>query len=78
MQPYLKALKDCLPSVNGEFFVRDLATIEKESTLEHLTVIIEFSLKEDAVSAYESEEYQKMNPLRTPYSDLTLTIFEGV
>ena len=29
MQPYLKALKDWLPSVNGKFFVRDLATIEK-------------------------------------------------
>jgi len=41
-------------------------------------VIIEFPSKEDAVSAYESEEYQKMIPLRTPYSDLTLTIFEGV
>ena len=55
-----------------------MATIEKESTLGHLTVIIEFPSKEDAVSAYESEEYQKMIPLRTPYSDLTLTIFEGV
>mgnify|MGYP001231655917 FL=1 len=78
MQPYLKALKDWLPSVNGAFFARDLATIEKESTLGHLTVIIEFPSKEDAVSAYESKEYQKMISLRTPYSDLTLTIFEGV
>ena len=78
MQPYLKALSGWLPSVNGKFFVRDLATIEKESTLGHLTVIIEFPSKEDAVSAYESEEYQKMIPLRNPYSDLTLSIFEGV
>ena len=78
MQPYLKALQGWLPSVNGKFFARDLATIEKESTLGHLTVIIEFPSKEDALSAYESEEYQKMIPLRTPYSDLTLTIFEGV
>ena len=45
MQPYLKALKDWLPSVNGKFFVRDLATIEKESTPGHLIVIIEFPLK---------------------------------
>ena len=36
IQPYLKALKDWLPSVNGEFFVIDLATMEKESTLGHL------------------------------------------
>ena len=78
MQPYLKALQGWLPSVNGKFFARDLATIEKESTLGHLTVIIEFPSKEDALSAYESEEYQKMIPLRTPYSDLTLTIFEGI
>ena len=74
----LLALRDWLPSVNGEFFVRDLATIEKERTLEHLTVIIEFPSKEGAVSAYESEKYQKMIPLRTPSSDLTLTIFKGV
>ena len=56
IQPNLKALSGWLLSVNGKFFVRDLATIERESTLGHLTVIIEFSSKEDAVSAYESEE----------------------
>ena len=78
MKPYLKALKGWLPAVNGKFFAIDLATIEKESILGHLTVIIELTSKEDALSAYESEEYQKMIPLRTPYSDLTLTIFEGV
>ena len=54
---FLKALKDWLPSVNGKFFARDLATIEKESTLGYLTVIIEFTSKEDAVTAYVSEEY---------------------
>ena len=78
IQPYLKALKEWLPSVYGKFFARDLATIEKESTLGHLTVIIEFPSKKDAVTAYESEEYQKMISLSTPYSNLTLTIFEGV
>ena len=78
MQPYLKAIHNQLPSVNEEFFARDLATIEKESTPRHLTVIIEFPSKEDAVNTYESELYQKMIPLRTPYSDLTHTIFEGV
>ena len=34
--------------------------------------------KDEAEKFYESEEYQKMIPLRTPYSDLTHTIFEGV
>ena len=78
MQPYLKAQKEWLPSVYGEFFARDLATIEKESTLGNLTVIIEFPSKEDSVNAYDSEEYQKMISLMTPYSNLTFTIFEGV
>ena len=67
-----------MPSFNGKFFVRDMATIEKESTLGNLKVIIEFRPKEDAVSAYASEGYQKMISLRTPYYDLTLAIFEGV
>ena len=78
MQRYLKAIHDWLPSFNGEFFARGLATIEKKSTPGHLTIIIEFPSKEDAVTAHESEEYQKMISLRTPYSDLSLTIFEGV
>ena len=54
-----------------------MATIEKESDLGHLTVIIAFPSKEDAFTAYESEQYQKMIPLRTLCSDLTHTIFEG-
>ena len=62
IQPYLKALQGWLPAVNGKFFVRDLATIDKEITLGHLKVIIEFPSKEDAVSTYESEEYQKKMP----------------
>ena len=42
MQSYLEALQGWLPSINGKFFARDLATIVKESTLGHLTVIIKF------------------------------------
>ena len=42
-----------MPSVNREFFARDFANIDKESTLGDLIVIIEFPSKEDAVSAYE-------------------------
>ena len=60
MQPHLKALIDWLPSVNGKFFVRDLSTIEKECSLEHLTVIIKFPSKEDAVSAYESDLFLRL------------------
>ena len=78
MLPYLKALGGWLPYVIRKYFVRELATIKKESTHGHLTAIIEFPSKEGAVSAYKSEEYQKMIFLRAPYSDLTLTIFAGV
>ena len=42
-----------MPYVNGEFFARDFANIDKEITLGYLIVIIEFPSKEDAVSAYE-------------------------
>ena len=52
LKSYLKALNDQLPTVNGEFFARDLATIKKESNLGHLTGIIEFPQKEDEVNAY--------------------------
>ena len=48
IQPYLKALSGWLLSVNEKFiFVRNLATIQKESTftLGHLTVIIKFPSK---------------------------------
>ena len=49
MQPYLKALSGLLPSVNGKFSVRDLATIDKGSTLGHPTGIIEFPSEEDTI-----------------------------
>ena len=61
---------------NRAFFARDLANIFKESTFGFLTVIIASPLKEGAVAAYESEEYQKMIPLRIPYSELTNTIIQ--
>ena len=43
-----------------------MAAIEKESTLGHLKVIIEFPAKEDAVTTYESEEYQKDDFVKEP------------
>ena len=60
----------------GQFFARDLANIDNKSTLGFLTVIIEFPSKEDAVTAYEQEKYQKMIPLLTHYSNLTNPIFQ--
>ena len=77
MEPYLKALKEWLPFVYGELFARDLATIDEESALKHLTVIIELPSKKIAVTAYESVEYQKMISLRTPFSNLTFTFLRG-
>ena len=78
MPPYLKGIHDWLPSFKRDFFARDFANIDKESNLGHLTVIIEFPSKEDAVAAYELAQYQKMIPLRTPYYDLTQNIFQDV
>ncbi len=45
MRPSLKTIHDWLPSVNGKFFARYLATIEKESKLGNLIVIIELPSK---------------------------------
>ena len=38
------------------FFAKDFPTIEKENTLGNLIVIFKFHSKEDALSAYHSEE----------------------
>ena len=39
-------------------------------------MIVEFDSREAAVAAYESSEYQELIKLRTPHSDLSLTITE--
>ena len=66
-----------LPTVGGSFLITDLDSIEKEGSTGHSTVVIEFPSKEAAISAYESPEYQDMIAMRTPFSELQLTIVEG-
>ena len=59
MQPYLKGIHAQLPSVNTEFLPAIWQILKKESNFGHLTEILEFPSKEDAVAAYESDEYQR-------------------
>ena len=74
---YAEAIVKWLPTVGGSFFITDLASVEKEGSTGHSTVVIEFPSKEAAISAYESSEYQEMIAMRTPFSDIQLSIVEG-
>ena len=77
LNSYADKIVAWLPTVGGSFFITDLASIEKEGSTGHSTVVIEFPSKEAAISAYESPEYQDMIAMRTPFSELQLTIVEG-
>ncbi|MAJ23727.1 MAG: hypothetical protein CMI75_08110 [Candidatus Pelagibacter sp.] len=77
LNSYADVLVKWLPTVGGSFLITDLASIEKEGSTGHSTVVIEFPSKEAAISAYESPEYQDMIAMRTPFSELQLTIVEG-
>ena len=74
---YADSLVNWLPKVGGSFLITDLVSIEKEGNTGHSTVVIEFPSKEAAISAYESLEYQDMIAMRTPFSDIQLTIVGG-
>ena len=77
LNSYADELVKWLPTVGGSFLITDLASIEKEGSTGHSTVVIEFPSKEAALSAYESLEYQRMIAMRIPFSDIQLTIVEG-
>ena len=77
LNSYAEVLVKWLPTVGGSFFITDLASIEKEGSNGHSTVVIEFPSKEAAIYAYESHEYQEMIAMRTPFSDIQLSIVEG-
>tara|TARA_E500000331_G_scaffold1401_1_gene1369 strand:+ start:115 stop:423 length:309 start_codon:yes stop_codon:yes gene_type:complete len=66
-----------LPTVGGSFLITDLASIEMEGSTGHSIVVIEFPSKKAAISAYESPAYQEMIALRTPFSEIQLSIVEG-
>ena len=66
-----------LPTVGGSFLITDLASIEMEGSTGHSTVVIEFPSKKAAIAAYESPAYQEMIALRTPFSEIQLSIVEG-
>ena len=75
---YIKLAGPAISQYGGTFLVRGGDQIELEGGPYERTVLVEFNSMHEAKVCYESKEYQKMISLRTPYSDLTLTIFEGV
>ncbi len=77
LNSYAEKILKWLPTVGGSFLITDLASLEKEGSTGHSTVVIEFPSKEAAISAYESPEYEEMIAMRIPFADIQLTIVEG-
>ena len=65
-----------LDAVGARLLVRDLFSDVREGEPGTVNVIVEFESREAAVAAYESAEYQKLIELRTPHSDMSVTITE--
>ena len=75
---YLEAIEKWLPTVGRKILIRDFESIQKEGSIGPLTIVIRFSSRLAAISAYESPEYQKIIAMRTPFSEAQLSIVEGV
>ena len=76
MVPYISAFNSWLEAVGARLLVRDLFSDVREGEPGTVNVIVEFESREAAVVAYESAEYQKLTELRTPHSDMSVTITE--
>ena len=76
MVSYISAFNSWLEAVGARLLVRDLFSDVREGEPGTVNVIVEFESREAAVAAYESADYQKLIELRTPHSDLSVTITE--
>ena len=76
MVSYISAFTSWLEAVGARLLVRDLFSDVREGEPGTVNVIVEFESREAAVAAYESQEYQKLIELRTPHSDMSVTITE--
>tara|TARA_Y100001968_G_C18938616_1_gene517625 strand:- start:216 stop:500 length:285 start_codon:yes stop_codon:yes gene_type:complete len=77
IKTYAETIGKLLPKVGGKFLIKDFDSIEKGARTGHFTIVIEFSSKLAAISAYESHEYQEMIAIRTNFSTIQLSIVEG-
>ena len=78
IKTYLEAIEKWLPTVGGKILIKDFESIQKEGSIGPLTIVIRFSSKLAAISAYESLEYQDIIAMRTTFSEVQLSIVEGV
>ena len=76
MVQYIGAFTTWLETVGARLLIRDLQSDVREGEPGTVNVIVEFESREAAVAAYESAEYQKLIELRTPHSDMSVTITE--
>ena len=77
---YVSKVGPWLKEVGGEVFAKDLEPQGKEKTIDaNLAVICEFPSMQEAIEAYESEEYQKLSKIRKEATkNSTFTIMEGL
>ena len=78
MVPFLTALNDWLPTVGGTLLIRNIASDVREGTPGSVSILIEFPSLEAAVQTYEADRHQTLIAMRTPHSDLTPSITEGL
>ncbi len=62
----------------GKMLVKNPASEVREGECGSLCVLLEFESKAQAVTFYESAEYQAAIPIRNSCSTTTLTIVEGL
>tara|TARA_Y100000766_G_C18697084_1_gene502369 strand:+ start:210 stop:551 length:342 start_codon:yes stop_codon:yes gene_type:complete len=77
---YVSKVVPWLKEVGGEVFAKDLEPQGKETTIDaNLAVICEFPSMQEAIEAYESEEYQMLSKIRKEATEnSTFTIMEGL
>jgi uncharacterized protein (DUF1330 family) len=73
---YIKGSSQVVASFEGEFLARGGRYLQKEGKEYPRHVLIRFPTYENAVKAYESDEYQALVELAKETSDRTLVILE--
>jgi uncharacterized protein (DUF1330 family) len=75
---YIAANASAFEKYGAKFLVRGGQHTDPEGHAGDRLVVIEFESYEQALTCYQSPEYQKALKLRLPYSKARLAIVEGV
>lgn len=75
---YREFVTPYVASRGGKFLTRAGKVVIKEGTARTRTVIVEFPTFEQALAAYEDDEYTRGRALRANAGELDLVVVEGV